>query len=77
MSDSKPHYTVTVWAGSDMYTQMRVPSLLKGNPHAEYEHVFIMLQQRLEEEFGKGVELVRREEAQYDVNVDHVPVSGE
>jgi hypothetical protein len=75
MSDGKLHYTITVWAGSDMYTQMRVPSTMREDAQQEYDFVSQALRPRMEEDFGTGVELVRRNQAEYDINVDKVPVS--
>lgn len=68
------HYTITVWAGGDMYTQMRVPATVKDDPQAEYEHILHQLLPRMEDDFGKGVELKQRREREYDISVDKVLV---
>ena len=72
----RTHYTVTVFAGVDMYTQLRVPITMRDNSQAEYEYIMQQLIFRMEEEFGVGVELSRRTPGLYDINVDHVLISG-
>jgi hypothetical protein len=69
------YYTVTVFAGVDMYTQMRVLSTMRDDAQAEYKFVTQALRPRMENDFGVGVELTRRAPMQYDINVDRVPVS--
>lgn len=71
------HYTVTVFAGSDMYTQIRLPAVpYRDDRSAEYQEVSKRLQERIEGDFGKGAELMRRQiTPEYDISVDKVEMS--
>lgn len=72
---SPTSYTITVWAGPDMYTQIRMPVVpYRDDPSAEYQEVSNRLHDRMEDDFGKGAELVRRGTQEYDINVDKVAV---
>lgn len=72
---SASSYTITVWAGTDMYTQTRLPAVpFRDNPDAEYEEVSNRLRGKIEEEFGRGAELVRRGNQEYEVSVDKVAI---
>ncbi len=69
------NYTITVWAGSDMYTQIRLPwAPYSDDPSLEYEEVSNRIRSRIEGEFGRGAELVRRSNHEYDVSVDKVAI---
>lgn len=58
----------------DIFVQIWAPSSVKDDPQAEYDYVSETLLPRMEDEFGKGVEVTQREPASYEVNVERVAV---
>lgn len=63
---------IVVMAGSfDIYSILMIAV---SSPDVEYQEVWQKLQSRLEQDFGKGVFLVRNSSQEYSISVERVEV---
>jgi hypothetical protein len=59
---------IVIWIGSDIFDIFEVPY------HTSPRTIFDDVMPKLREMFGNGVEIMRRNESNYEVNVDNVEV---
>lgn len=64
---------VVIWAGMDIFSTESIAET--DDPQATYQQVSQLLMPKLEEEFGKGVELQMENKHTFRINVDHVEVA--